>query len=230
MATQVDPIFNLLFPVERREIDKISRGVRQLLQREQGTAIGTTVPQGTAQQAQQEQVVSVPSSIQPPSPTFPVPITPVALAESFLASHMPGISAPLFLGQSVTVPPYGVAQVDFNVVPNYVMIIMAPVRVYASLYTDLLLATILVDNVNLLIEEVPFAAPIIAEEAQYGEIMQSVNVTLINESENEIDVTYYVQFVLVRLDQYNAVWWPLLRGNYLLLAREAEQYLPLVSQ
>jgi hypothetical protein len=150
-----------------------------------------------------------PSSL--PSPTVPLPISPKVLAASLIAADEPGIAAILFIRQAVTVPAGGSAQITIPVAAGNVMIITAPIRVFSDSYTSELTATLIVDQVNVLLNDFPMTAE--AEEVmpEYGVIRNSIVATLQNGTPSSIEVTYDAEVVLLTQDYYNQVVSPFMR-------------------
>jgi hypothetical protein len=137
--------------------------------------------------------------------SVPLPISPTVLAQSLIAAREQGISALLFIRQTVTVPANGSAQVLIPVAPGNVMIVAAPIRVVASVYSSQLTATLVVDGVNLLLNNFPLTFEASESMPEYGVIRSLIDVTLTNGTASPIEVTYDAQTVLVASDYYNSV-------------------------
>lgn len=137
--------------------------------------------------------------------SVPLPISPTVLAQSLIAAREQGISALLFIRQTVTVPANGSAQILIPVAPGNVMIVAAPIRVVASVYSSQLTATLVVDGVNLLLNNFPLTFEASESMPEYGVIRSLIEVTLTNGTSSPIEVTYDAQTVLVAADYYNSV-------------------------
>lgn len=146
-----------------------------------------------------------------PSPTVPLPISPKVLAASLIAADEPGIAAILFLRQAVTVPAGGSAQIVIPVASGNVMIVTAPIRVFSDSYTSELTATLVVDQVNVLLNDFPMTAEAVEIMPEYGVIRNSIVATLQNGTASAIEVTYDAEVVLLTQDYYDTVFAPFLR-------------------
>jgi len=161
---------------------------------------GPTVPSGAA-----------PPGSTLPAPTVPLPISPKVLAASLIAADEPGIAAILFLRQAVSVPAGGSAQIVIPVASGNVMIVTAPIRVFSDTYTSELTATLVVDQVNVLLNDFPMTAEAVEIMPEYGVIRSSIVATLQNGTSSDIEVTYDAEVVLLTDDYYNSVFAPFLR-------------------
>jgi len=157
-----------------------------------------------------------------PEFTIPVPVSPVILAQSVIAADLPAIAAIVFYREAFTVPGNGSYTLTLPVANTTALIFTSALRAVSDTYAPDLTASVVVDDVAVLLNAFPLIFEADGNMVKYGVVRKYATATFVNATASPIGVTVDTEYVLVREQDYDTIWRPILEGSYAVLEAKAK--------